>query len=59
MGSSEFVVIINATFEIDQNPLSKPDDLFTALTGGQKLTVLDLSQAYQQMKKLYVVARTR
>ena len=36
--------------EIDQHPLPKPDELFAALTGGHKFTVLDLSQAYQQLK---------
>ena len=41
---------VNDALEVDQYALPKPDDLFTALTGGQKFTVLDLSQAYQQIK---------
>ena len=54
---------VNDALEVDQYPLPKPDDLFTALTGGQKFTVLDLSQAYQQMKlndesKKYVTVNT-
>ena len=40
---------INDALEVDQYPLPKPHDLFTALTGGEKFTVLVLSQAYQQM----------
>ena len=39
----------STALEVDQCPLPKPSDLFTALTGGEKFTVLDLSQAYQQM----------
>ena len=53
MGSLEFVEnksTVNDALEVDQYPLPKLDDLFTALTGGQKFTVLDLLQAYQQMK---------
>ena len=43
--------------------MPKPDELFAALTGGQKFTVLDLSQAYQQLKlqeelKKYVTINT-
>ena len=35
--------------DIDQYPLPKPEHLFASLSGGQKFTVLDLSQAYQQL----------
>ena len=41
---------INDALEVDQHPLPRSDDLFATLTGGEKITVLDLSQAYQQMK---------
>ena len=40
---------INDALEVDQYLLPKPNDLFTALTGGEKFTILDMSQAYQQM----------
>ena len=33
---------------MDQCPLPKPEDLFTALIGGEKFTKLDLSQAHLQ-----------
>ena len=35
---------------MDQYPLPKPDDLFTALSGGKRFTKLDLKHAYQQMR---------
>ena len=55
---------INNVLEVDQRPLPRPDDLFATLTGGEKFTVLDLSQAYQQMKldnesKKYVTVNTQ
>ena len=40
---------LNPLLEIDQYPLPKPEELFTAVTGGNKFTKLDLSQAYKQM----------
>ena len=46
----DYKITINEALEIDQHPLPKPDELFAALTGGHKFTVLDLSQAYQQLK---------
>ena len=42
----DFKVTINQALSVDQYPLPKPEDLFTTLTGGQKFTKLDLSQAY-------------
>ena len=47
---SDYKVTINEALEVDQHPLPKPDELFAALMGGHKFTVLDLSQAYQQLK---------
>lgn len=44
-----FKVTINLVLLVDQYPLPKPEDLFTALVGGKKFTKLDLKQAYQQM----------
>ena len=43
----DYKVTINEALEVDQYPMPKLDELFAALTGGQKFTVLDLSQAYQ------------
>ena len=40
---------VNPPSDVDQYPLPKPEDFFTALTGGQKFTKLDLSQAYLQL----------
>ena len=45
----DYKVTVNQELEVDQYPLSKPDDLFATLAGGKKFTKLDLSQAYQQL----------
>ena len=45
----DYKVTINPFIEIDTHPLPKPEDLFASLSGGQKFTKIDLSQAYQQM----------
>ena len=45
----DYKVTLNPLLEIDQYPLPKPEELFTAVTGGNKFTKLDLSQAYQQI----------
>ena len=42
----DYKVTVNA---VDQYPLPKPEDLFTSLAGGQKVSKLDLKHAYQQM----------
>ena len=34
---------------VDQFPLPNPEELFVTLSGGQKCTKLDMSQAYQQI----------
>ena len=44
-----YKVTINPSLEVDQYPLSNPTDLYASLTGRQKFTKLDLSQAYQQL----------
>ena len=46
---SDYKVTINSSLDIDQYPLSKPEDVFASLTGGVKFTVLDLLQAYNQL----------
>ena len=45
----DYKVTLNQALDIEQYPLPKPDDLFAALAGGDKFSVLDLSQAYQQL----------
>ena len=45
----DYKVTINHSLEVDQYPLLNPTDLYASLTGGQKFTKLDLSQAYQQL----------
>ena len=45
----DYKVTVNTVLGVDQYPLPKPEDLFTALTGG-RFTKLDLSQAYLQME---------
>ena len=45
----DFKVTVNPVLQVGQYPIPQPEDLLTALTGGQKFSKLDLSQAYQQM----------
>ena len=40
---------LNQVLNVEQYPLPKPEDLFATLAGGDKFTVLDLTQAYQQL----------
>ena len=42
----DYKVTINPVLEIDQHPLSRPEEPFATLSGGKKFTTLDLSQAY-------------
>ena len=44
----DYKVTLNPVLQVDQYPLPKPDDLFATLAG-DKFSVLDLSQAYQQL----------
>ena len=46
----DYKVTVNPVLAVDQYPLPKPDDLFTALSGGKRFTKLDLKHAYQQMR---------
>ena len=41
---------LNPELNVNQYPLPKAEDLFTALAGGKRLTKLDISQAYLQIK---------
>ena len=45
----DYKITINPVLEVHQYPVSKQEDLFATLTGGQKFTKLDLSHAYQQV----------
>lgn len=57
----DYKVTVNANLDVDQHPLPKLEDLFTSLSGGQKL---DLKHAYQQImldhdSRKYVTINTR
>ena len=43
----DYKVSVNRSLHVDQHPLPTPEELFSALTGGQQFSTLDLS-AYQQ-----------
>ena len=45
----DFKATINPAMEVEQYPLPKPDDLFTAMAGGEKYTTLDLARAFLQL----------
>ena len=45
----DYKVTINPHLEVDQHPLPKPEELFSAFAGGKQFTKLDLAQAYQQI----------
>ena len=45
----DYKVTVNQSLEIGQYPLPKPEDLFASLSGGEKFSKIDLTQAYLQM----------
>ena len=45
----DYKVSINPHLEVNKYPLSHPEEIFTALNGGEKFTKLDLSEAYLQI----------
>ena len=45
----DYKVTVNAVSKLDNYPLPRVDDLFSAMTGGQMFSKLDLTQAYQQV----------
>ena len=56
----DFKETVNKVSPLDKYPIPKIEDLFSRLSGGQKFTKLDMSQAYQQIclddeSKKYVV----
>ena len=44
----DFKTAVNPVLQIDQHPLPRIDDIFATLAGGQKLSKIDLVQAYLQ-----------
>jgi len=59
----DYKVSINPHLEVNKYPLPHPEELFTALNGGEKFTTLDLSEAYLQIpldddSKNYIVINT-
>ena len=46
----DYSVTVNAVSKLDQYPLPRIDDLFTAMSGGVMFSKLDLSHAYQQLR---------
>ena len=45
----DYRVTVSQALDIDQYPSPRPDDLFATLSGGNKFSKSDLSQAYQQL----------
>ena len=46
----DFKVTLNPVMDIKQYPLSKPQDLFATLSGGQQFSKIDVRQAYLQLR---------
>ena len=54
---------VNQCLDIEQYPLPKIDDLYANLQGGERFTILDLSEAFLQMEldegsRKYLVVNT-
>lgn len=45
----DYKVTVNQVSKLDNYPIPKVEDLYTVITGGEKFTKLDLSQAYNQI----------
>ena len=45
----DYKVTVNAVSKLDNYPLPRVDDLFTAMSGGKVFLKLDLTHAYQQV----------
>ncbi|CAB4004480.1 LOW QUALITY PROTEIN: uncharacterized protein K02A2.6-like [Paramuricea clavata] len=46
----DYKATINQASKLDNYPIPKTEDLLTTLSGSQKFTKLDMSQAYQQLR---------
>jgi hypothetical protein len=46
----DFKVTVNPVLHADQYPLPRIDDIFASLAGGERLSKIDLAQAYSQME---------
>ena len=46
----DYKVTINPALSVDQHPLPRPEELLHSLAGGTVFSVLDMTNAYQQMK---------
>ena len=49
LSCGDFKVTLNSVLQVDQQPIPKPEDIFASLAGGKLFTILDLSQASQQL----------
>ena len=45
----DFKVTVNQALDVGQYPLSKVEDIFASLAGGEKISKLELKNAYLQM----------
>eukprot|EP00731_Ephydatia_muelleri_P004930 Em0002g1106a len=59
----DFKVTVNQCLDIEQYPLPKIDELYANLQGGERFTILDLSEAFLQMdldegSRKYLVVNT-
>ena len=45
----DYKVTVNQATKLDNEPIPKAEDLFATLSGGDKFSKLDMSQAYQQI----------
>uniref|UniRef100_A0A3B3B4L9 Gypsy retrotransposon integrase-like protein 1 n=1 Tax=Oryzias melastigma TaxID=30732 RepID=A0A3B3B4L9_ORYME len=59
----DYKLTVNTVASLEQYPIPKVEDLFTALSGGKQFTKLDMSHAYQQIlldeeSKKYVTVNT-
>ena len=45
----DYKVTVNPALEVNQYPLPKPEDILATLARGTAFSIIDLSQAYQQL----------